>query len=139
MAVTGPGESESEKDSRRVKEFNTVGTEKLPAGVPLESPWGPVQGGEQLADGIVLVWTAGHGGFQISQERREAMPEALRLGDQCWFEEDCEAHLVAVAFAADLGLTESQCEQAQAAVAYWFPAKWEAHTATLRALGKPAD
>ena len=36
----------------------------LPDGCPLHSPWGAVQTGEKLADGVFFVSTAGHGGIK---------------------------------------------------------------------------
>lgn len=95
--------------------------------IPVSSPWGAVQYGKVLVDGIITVGTAGHGGVRISPERLRQMPSALRLGRRRWFEEDCEAALVALAFADDLGLDESRRENAARSVADYFPTQWEAH------------
>ena len=73
---------------------------------PTSSPWGPVQGSEELAPGIWSVWTASHGGIKLSPERLEAMRPALRdIGEKSpyherggWFEEDAEWSAVALAF-----------------------------------------
>lgn len=57
------------------------------------SPWGQVQGVEIIADGIVRVWTAGHGGVWIDQEKRKIMKKtghAPFTGDWAWWEEDCD-------------------------------------------------
>jgi hypothetical protein len=62
-----------------------------------QSPWGPVQDQEQLADGIVQVHTAGHGGIWLSPERQAALPDWARCvssgycAKPTWWEEDCEA------------------------------------------------
>ncbi|MDH6284061.1 DUF7007 domain-containing protein [Prescottella agglutinans] len=95
--------------------------------IPASSPWGEVQYGNVLADGIIVVGTASHGGVRISAERLRQMPPALRLGRRRWFEEDCEAALVAVAFADELGHDDARRENAARSVADYFPAKWEAH------------
>lgn len=95
--------------------------------IPASSPWGAVQYGSVLADGIISVSTAGHGGVRISVERLRQMPPALRLGRHRWFEEDCDAALVALAFADDLKLDDRRRENAARSVADYFPAKWEAH------------
>ena len=67
------------------------------------SPWGPIEGTERLADGIVRVHTASHGGIWLSPERRERLAaESPWVADMfrntpaycekpTWWEEDCEA------------------------------------------------
>lgn len=68
----------------------------------IETPWGESQTCETIAPGIISVSTAGHGGFMISQSRRDAMPEEIRRintfagGNN--YEEDCDWALVALAF-----------------------------------------
>jgi len=49
--------------------------------------------------GIVVVGTASHGGIWLSPERVERLPEVLRSKTLPWFEEDCDAALVILAFA----------------------------------------
>lgn len=95
--------------------------------IPASSPWGTVQYGTVLADGIISVSTAGHGGVRISPERLAQMPPALRLGRRRWFEEDCEAALVLWAFADTIGERDRR-SAFEKAVRDWFPDKWEAHT-----------
>ncbi|RYE40315.1 MAG: hypothetical protein EOP24_41290 [Hyphomicrobiales bacterium] len=95
--------------------------------IPATSPWGAVQYGCVLADGIISVSPAGHGGVRISHERLNQMPAALRIGRRRWFEEDCEAALVGLAFADVLELDDSRRDDMAASVADWFPATWEAH------------
>lgn len=67
------------------------------------SPWGPIEQTERLADGIVRVHTAGHGGIWLSPERREQLAaESPWVANvfrttpaycekPTWWEEDCEA------------------------------------------------
>ena len=79
------------------------------------SPWGQIDHMTRLADGIYLVETASHGGIWLSPERREQMaersPELLRAVElnsyapkPMWWEEDCEAALVLIAFWDELPL-----------------------------------
>ena len=61
-----------------------------PPGEGHPSPWGPVQHAEDIADGIVSVHTASHGGLWLSQARLDLMDPSERSSDG-WYEEDCEA------------------------------------------------
>lgn len=67
----------------------------------VRTPWGPAQSCSVVADGIVFVTTASHGGYLLSKERYDAMPSALQrmsfTGDQA-FEEDCSWCAVVLAF-----------------------------------------
>lgn len=72
---------------------------------PAGTPWGMTQQADQILPGIWQVHTAGHGGIRVSEERWNAMPAALRLnpyGGGRWFEEDCEALFVLVAFLEEI-------------------------------------
>lgn len=64
-------------------------------------PWGAAQTRRTIAEGITFVTTAGHGGYILSKERYEEMPEHLKAcsftGDQ-FFEEDCSWCGVVLAF-----------------------------------------
>lgn len=66
------------------------------------SPWGPVQHAEVIADGIVQVDTASHGGFFLSPARLLQMPREFHgfntWAGGPWFEEDCDATLVVLSF-----------------------------------------
>ncbi|WP_374195423.1 DUF7007 domain-containing protein [Rhodococcus sp. B50] len=80
-----------------------------------------MQDGRVLAHGIIIASTAGHGGVRISPARLKQMPAALRLGRRRWFEEDCEAALVGLAFADDLEFTDSRRDDLAAVVAKLVP------------------
>lgn len=69
----------------------------VPNVVPLTGPWGRVQTCTDYGEGVYLVTTASHGGFQLSQEAHERMPEALR-GTSREYEEDERWSLVSLAF-----------------------------------------
>lgn len=68
------------------------------------SPWGIVQDEETIAEGIVYVSTASHGGIWVSPELLGRVQEAMRdyaaywSGSSSWFEEDCAAQCVVVSF-----------------------------------------
>jgi hypothetical protein len=56
-----------------------------------ETPWGPAQTSELLADGIISYSTSSHGGIWLSPERRKQLPYAKNwLGGKEWWEEDCD-------------------------------------------------
>ncbi len=61
----------------------------LPDGCPLHSPWGAVQHGEKLADGVFIVSTAGHGGIKLDRARNALIPHLFRR-EGGWYGEDCD-------------------------------------------------
>ncbi|HZZ77117.1 MAG TPA: hypothetical protein VFE62_01280, partial [Gemmataceae bacterium] len=67
----------------------------------VETPWGMSDRVHQVAQGITFYETPSHGGFKLSPERMEAMPEHLRecsfTGNE-FFEEDCSWSAVVLAF-----------------------------------------
>lgn len=69
----------------------------------MHTPWGKAQTVKIVAPGITWISTASHGGIKLDNERsvefRKQFPDAkLFLGGSTWFEEDCDAALVAAAF-----------------------------------------
>jgi Domain of unknown function (DUF7007) len=67
----------------------------------VETPWGQSNHAEQIAPGITFYGTPSHGGFCLTPERMQAMPEHLRrcsFTKDHWFEEDCSWCAVALAF-----------------------------------------
>lgn len=91
----------------------------------MQTPWGPTQQIDRIADGVLRVYTASHGGFRLDEARNAAMPEALRNYDG-WYEEDVEWALVVCAF-GDL-FDERLRNRAPEIVREWFPDRWSAHT-----------
>jgi hypothetical protein len=104
------------------------------------SPWGEVQGSEQIAHGIRQVFTAGHGGVVVSPTRMRQMPAPLadvgrRLPGRAgygYFEEDCDWAAVAVAFpdayaAHFAGRDIDIAAHAVAALRDYNPDAYEAH------------
>lgn len=66
------------------------------------TPWGPAQQSYHIGEGIIQHSTAGHGGMFVPRDLLQTMPAGLRCncyaGGGSWFEEDCEANLVVLAF-----------------------------------------
>lgn len=66
------------------------------------TPWGPSQQRVLIADGITRHHTASHGGVHLSVDRmltfRSIFPLAQLWAGSPWFEEDCDAALVELAF-----------------------------------------
>ena len=66
----------------------------------MNSPWGEVQHADPITGGVIMVQTAGHGGFMIMKDAMKKFHPALKLvsiyggsysGGYTCFEEDCEA------------------------------------------------
>lgn len=67
------------------------------------TPWGPAQSSKKFAKGIVFYSTAGHGGFHLTKSRQAEMKEKFPWftpwgGNHEWFEEDCDANVVIMAW-----------------------------------------
>ena len=62
----------------------------------MHTPWGPPQDIEELAEGVLRVSTAGHGGLQLSRERWTEIPATVRdtMLTPTFAEEDCEEPIV---------------------------------------------
>ncbi|KKN55604.1 hypothetical protein LCGC14_0580760 [marine sediment metagenome] len=75
---------------------------------PTTSPWGAVQSTDVLADGIVSVSTASHGGIKLDADRQAAMPEGWSK-DGGWYEEDCNWCLPFIIFQADILAHGDEC------------------------------
>ena len=62
----------------------------------MHTPWGPPQDIEELAEGVLRVSTASHGGLKLSRERWAEIPAAVRdaMFTPTFAEEDCEELIV---------------------------------------------
>ncbi|MGI8546722.1 MAG: DUF7007 domain-containing protein [Gemmatimonadaceae bacterium] len=87
----------------------------------IRTPWGMSQTEEPHGDGITFYSTPLHGGFKVEGEAMKLMPAALRISTG-FFEEDCEAALVIVAFPDRF--TAEQVESATRSVKDWFPERY---------------
>lgn len=87
------------------------------------TPWGKSDSIENIAPGIAFYSTPGHGGFLISQDRRDDMPEAIRqfqtFAGGNWYEEDCDAALVVFSFPTLFSF--AQINAARRTIAYYHP------------------
>lgn len=94
---------------------------------PMNTPWGPAQDVEPIAPGIDFISTASHGGFKLDAERNAEVPDYLRAasfnsqGERGWYEEDCDAAIVAVVFGERYPESFNSVEAAQEKLRYWKP------------------
>jgi len=69
--------------------------------VGMRTPWGDAQDVRTIAEGIVEVSTAGHGGIHLAGERQRAVkaiaPKFETWAGGPWYEEDCDVSLVILA------------------------------------------
>lgn len=75
---------------------------------PTTSPWGAVQSTTVVADGIISVSTASHGGIKLDAEHQALMPEHWRK-EGGWYEEDCNWCLPFIIFQADILTHGDEC------------------------------
>lgn len=66
---------------------------RIAPGCPTHSPYGAVQTGKKLADGIYKVTCANHGGIYLNAGRHAEIPTAFRTEDG-WYEEDLAVSIV---------------------------------------------
>ncbi len=61
-----------------------------------DTPWGPPQGVREVAQGVLRVSTASHGGLRLSRERWQQLPAPVRntMRNPAFAEEDCEEPIV---------------------------------------------
>ena len=68
----------------------------------IETPWGPSQTVENIADGIDRITTASHGGYRLSADRLarvvQMFPRFRSYTGDGWYEEDCDWAIVALVF-----------------------------------------
>lgn len=69
------------------------------------TPWGEPQTRREIAPGICFYSTARHGGYHLLPDRfetfRQFFPHYVLWAGDPWFEEDCDAALVTLTFAAE--------------------------------------
>jgi hypothetical protein len=85
---------------------------------PRATPWGQAESIRELAPGVALYATAGHGGIYVAPERLEEIPAEMRAAtftrSPQWYEEDCDWCIPVVALGLDEahGLTPGVQEMA---------------------------
>ena len=93
-----------------------------------QTPWGPAQYIDPIAPGVVFAGTAGHGGVWVHPElfyrvrivaaRYPGAAHLVSSGRRRWFEEDCEAALVVLAFPEHHD--PRQVAHAELSAAHWY-------------------
>ncbi len=63
----------------------------------MNTPWGLSQQQKTIAEGIVQIFTASHGGIHLSEERNSIVPSYMRR-ENGWYEEDCDWAIPALVF-----------------------------------------
>jgi Domain of unknown function (DUF7007) len=96
----------------------------LPEGCPKHSPWGAVDHGERLAEGVFFVSTPRHGGFKLAAKHNVLIPAAFRR-EGGWYEEDCDAAIPM--FFMPLLFKPEQVLEARESLRCWHWREWEAH------------
>ena len=99
--------------------------------IPHSTPWGPAQHETQIAEGVVSVSTAGHGGYYVEPAINATIPAYLRSNDG-WYEEDCDWSKAHVA----LGIEDRATECAHKTFKNWHPDEWEKFTGKILAEGE---
>lgn len=97
--------------------------------IPASSPWGKVQeSSEFIAEGVIRIYTSGHGGLKLDRERNALIPAYMRRQGG-WYEEDCEASIpmVILGIAAKLNVHN----EAVKTFKDYYPAQYELHFNTV--------
>lgn len=92
----------------------------------METPWGQsqvIEKASKVADDILFVSTAGHGGFFVPPERNAKIPEYMRERSG-WYEEDEDWSVVVVSF-PEL-FPDENVAQAKNTLRNWKPGAYEA-------------
>ena len=103
----------------------------LPEGCPKLSPWGFVQHGEKLVDGVYAVSTASHGGIKCDRKANARIPALFRTPDG-WYEEDCDWAIPAIF----LGVLPDTLEDAHRTLKNWHWKEYEQHFQVVLAPGE---
>lgn len=98
---------------------------------PQSSIWGAIQEADQILPGVWSISTPSHGGLILSDERQEAMPDALRIEGGS-YEEDVNWSHVILAYETELAalgaFPASYLQLARDSVRCWHPDAFSAFT-----------
>lgn len=107
-----------------------------------DTPWGKAQHVKPLAEGIVNIDTARHGGIKLSGSRNAQIYEPLRRRGG-WYEEDCEWTIVAAYFpelfvdsVVNVATVDEARDRAWSSVRDWFPHEYMAITGSQLSEGE---
>lgn len=85
--------------------FNMSGPRRYSETLPekeMRTPWGDSQQSSRIAEGIINISTASHGGIRLSPERQAKVarlfPRFISFAGGAWYEEDCDVAVVAIVF-----------------------------------------
>ncbi len=84
--------------------------------------WGWSKDKTTIAPGIEFFTTSSHGGYVLSPERNEEIPDYMRNNSHC-YEEDCEWSKVVITFKQYF--SEEQYQKAVKTLKDWFPEEYE--------------
>ena len=88
----------------------------------MNTPWGKSDHKKEYVKGITFYGTPGHGGFKVSKHVLAVMPKAY-VNEDGWYEEDCEALKVYMAFPHLFPRLDM--ESIQKSYDHWFDDKGE--------------
>lgn len=95
--------------------------------MPTSTPWGAAQSSKRFAPGIIFYSTERHGGFHLSPRRNAEVPPYMRA-DKGWYEEDCDAAIVACTFPQFF--TPDDIHGSLDSLRNWQPDQYEQFTGT---------
>lgn len=87
-----------------------------------QTPWGVPDRITWLVPGVAFVSTPGHGGFWLDSGRRKIMRDKFNglAPNKAYYEEDCEAALVLLAFFDELGDARHSLQEVTRWAQRWF-------------------
>ena len=94
---------------------------------PTETPWGPSQNEELIAEGIVFHSTSSHGGIHLDASRNACVHAAWRA-ENGWYEEDVDWGIAAITFPSLFPV--NQVQRAHSSLMSYRPDQYEAATGT---------
>ena len=96
----------------------------------MNTPWGHAQHVTELAEGILSVSTAGHGGIKLDKKRNAIVPDYMRRAGG-WYEEDCEWSIPATIFPVSFAKNSPHdiVKMARDSFRNWYPADYERYYA----------
>lgn len=80
------------------------------------SPWGLIDGWDEICPGIYSVSTSSHGGIKLDRAHQARMPESFRgtlYSGSGWYEEDCDWCLPFTVFQAEILAGGNECAKKQ--------------------------
>lgn len=96
----------------------------------VSTPWGMAQSSSEKCPGIVFHSTAGHGGFHLAPHLNAVLQSKFEFPTFAggpWYEEDCDAAAVAIAFPEHFSANSIRgaCRAARHFVKHDYGPKWE--------------